>query len=51
LKKIYGEINSMEVTTRTIKHFSRYRELFPWPVLAALALLAFELVAARKRLP
>ncbi|GBE51868.1 von Willebrand factor type A domain protein [bacterium BMS3Bbin14] len=51
LKKIYSEINSMEVTTRTIKHFSRYRELFPWPVLAALALLAFELVDARKRLP
>lgn len=51
LEKIYDEINAMEATTRTIKHFSRYRELFHWSVLAALGLLAVELVVSRRRLP
>jgi len=51
LEKIYSEINRMEVTTRTIKHFSKYRELFSWLVLAALVLIGFELVNNRKRLP
>ncbi|WP_457574419.1 vWA domain-containing protein [Desulfolithobacter sp.] len=51
LEKIYDEINAMETTTRTIKHFSRYRELFHWFVLAAMGLLAVELVVSRRRLP
>ncbi|MBW2328070.1 MAG: VWA domain-containing protein [Deltaproteobacteria bacterium] len=51
LEKIYDEINAMEATTRKIKHFSRYRELFPWLVLTALALLAVELFVSRRRLP
>ena len=51
LEKIYGEINNMEATTRKIKHFSRYRELFSWLVLAALVLLAAELFVSRRRLP
>lgn len=51
LEKIYGEINAMETTTRTIKHFSRYRELFSWLVLAALMLLTLELFVSRRRLP
>ncbi len=51
LEKIYGEINTMEATTRKIKHFSRYRELFSWLVLAALVLLATELFVSRRRLP
>lgn len=51
LEKIYDEINAMEATTRTIKHFSQYRELFHWFVLAALGLLAVELIVSRRRLP
>jgi len=51
LEKIYEEINAMEATTRKIKHFSRYRELFSWLVLTALALLAVELFISRRRLP
>lgn len=51
LEKIYKEINSMEATTRKIKHFSHYRELFSWLVIAALLLLTAELFISRKRLP
>jgi len=51
LENIYKEINKMEATTRKIKHFSRYRELFRFPVLLALLLLGFELAISRKRLP
>ncbi len=51
LEKIYNEINAMEVTTRKIKHFSRYRELFSWLVFAALMLLTLELFVSRRRLP
>ena len=51
LEKIYEEINAMETTTRKIKHFSRYRELFSWLVIAAMAVLATELVLSRRRLP
>ena len=51
LEKIYEEINAMEATTRKIKHFSRYRELFSWLVTAALLLLAVELFFSRRRLP
>ena len=51
LEKIYEEINAMEATTRKIKHFSRYRELFAWLVAAALLLLAVELFFSRRRLP
>ncbi|MCI5132982.1 MAG: VWA domain-containing protein, partial [Candidatus Electrothrix sp. EH2] len=51
LEKIYEEINAMEVTTRKIKHFDRYQELFSWLVFAALALLGAELFISRRRLP
>ena len=51
LEKIYKEINAMEATTRKIKHFSRYSELFAWLVAAALVLLAVELFVSRRRLP
>ena len=51
LEKIYEEINAMEATTRKIKHFSRYRELFAWLVASALVLLAVELCISRRRLP
>ncbi|MCI5145092.1 MAG: VWA domain-containing protein, partial [Candidatus Electrothrix sp. AR3] len=51
LEKIYEEINAMEATTRKIKHFARYRELFSWLVFAALLLLGVELFVSRRRLP
>ena len=51
LAKIYEEINSMETTTRTIKNFEHYRELFPFFVLGALILLGFALYNSRKKLP
>ena len=51
LEKVYGEINSMETTTRTIKKFEHYRELFPWLVGAALIFLGLELLGSRRRLP
>ena len=51
LTKIYSEINSMETTTKTIKKFEDYRELFPFFLAAALLLLAFEIFSSGKRLP
>jgi Ca-activated chloride channel family protein len=51
LEKIYAEINTMETTTRTIKKFENYRELFPLLIAAAFLLLALELYINRKRLP
>jgi Ca-activated chloride channel homolog len=51
LEKVYAEINNMEKTTRTIKKFEHYRELFPWFVAAAMLFLGFELVSAQRRLP
>ncbi len=51
LAKIYDEINSMETTTKTIKKFENYRELFPFLLAAALLLLGLEIFLSRKRLP
>jgi Ca-activated chloride channel family protein len=51
LTKIYDEINSMETTTKTIKKFENYRELFPFLLAAALFLLGLEIFSTRKRLP
>ncbi len=51
LEKIYKEINKLETTTRIIKHFSLYRELFRYPLVCALLLLAVELVITRRRIP
>jgi len=51
LENIYGEINKLETTTRKIKHFSQYRELFSLFIGAALLLLAAELITTRRRLP
>ena len=51
LEKVYEEINTMETTTRNIKKFENYRELFSWLVFAALFFLGMEIVAGRKRLP
>ena len=51
LSKIYDEINKMETTTRTIKKFESYRELFLYFVLGALILLSLEIFQSRKKLP
>lgn len=51
LAKVYDEINSMETTTRTIKKFEHYRELFPWVVGVALLLLGLEFFSGWKRVP
>lgn len=51
LEKIYEEINTMETTTRTIKKFEHYRELFPFLILTGLMLLFVEIVIARRKLP
>ena len=51
LQKIYREINAMETTTRKIKKFEHYRELFAYFILTALLLLGVEIYTARKKLP
>lgn len=51
LAKIYDEINTMETTTRTIKKFENYRELFVYFVFGALILLGLELFRSQKKLP
>jgi Ca-activated chloride channel homolog len=51
LSKIYDDINKMETTTRTIKKFESYRELFLFFVVAALILLGLEIFQSRKKLP
>ena len=51
LEDIYNEINKLEATTKKIKHFSQYRELFSYTVLGALFLLGLELLITRRRLP
>ncbi len=51
LEKIYSEINKMETTTRTIKKFENYRELFPFVLLGAFVFLSVELLFNRSRLP
>ena len=54
LQGIYDEINSLEVTTRTIRKFENYSELFPWGIFATLFVLAIELLLSQtkfRRLP
>lgn len=51
LEHIYQEINKLETTTRKIKHFSQYRELFAYTILGALVLLTSALLITGRRLP
>lgn len=51
LEQVYKEINTMETTTRNIKKFENYRELYSWFVFAALFFLGIEVAVGRKRLP
>jgi Ca-activated chloride channel family protein len=50
LKQIYAQIDQLEKTTATLKKFDRYRELYPFVVAAALAVLALEVALAETRL-
>ena len=49
LEKIYAEIGEMEKTKIEVKEYTRYRELFGKYLLAALALLMFEIVLANTK--
>ena len=53
-KAIYTEINKLEKTEAVVNKYTEYRELFPYFILAGLALLLIELVLAQtafRRLP
>lgn len=49
LAGIFARIDELERTRRETKDYTRYRELFPWIVLAALVLLALEHMLTSKR--
>lgn len=51
LAQIYDEINKMETTTRKIKKFENYRELFPYCLAIVFAVLVLSLVHQYRRLP
>lgn len=51
LAKIYADINKMETTTRTIKKFELYRELFPFLIFGALIVLGLDIFQTRNKLP
>ena len=51
LEKIYNEINKMETTTRSIKQFEHYRELFGFFIGLCFVLLVGELLLRRKDIP
>ncbi len=46
LEEIYREIDGLEKTEIKVKEFTRYGELFPWPLTGAVFLLMLEAVAA-----
>lgn len=50
LAEIYAEIDAMEKTTATLHKFERYRELYPWLLLAGVILLLLERLLAETRL-
>lgn len=51
LEKIYEEINTMETTTRSIKKFENYRELFSYCIFLALITTGLSVIVNRTRLP
>ena len=44
LREIYTEIDKLEKTEIQIKKYQRYRELFPWVVLAGVSVLLLEII-------
>jgi Ca-activated chloride channel family protein len=54
LVSIYDEIDRFEKTEVEVEHYERYRELFPWVVLAGLVVLLMEIILSHtvwRRLP
>ena len=54
LQKIYKEIDALEKSEAKVKHYTDYRELFPWFVFPGLGLLLTEIVLANtllRRIP
>jgi Ca-activated chloride channel homolog len=49
LKSIYDQIDRLEKSPVTLRRFATYHPLFEWPLLAALALLALELILNNTR--
>ncbi len=49
LEKIYDSINQLEKTTRKLKKYQRYDELFLWFLVPGLCLLLLELVLSQTR--
>ena len=47
LEEIYAEIDALETTEMEVEQFTRYGELFHFPLLAGLALLLLEITLAR----
>lgn len=53
-RKIYDEIDRLEKTEVEVKKYQRYRELYPWFILAGTVLLLLEIILANtvwRRLP
>ena len=54
LRKIYDEIDKLEKTEVEVEKYQRYTELFPYFVLAGLAILLLEIILSNtvwRRLP
>ena len=51
LANVYEEINTLETTTRTIKQFEHYRELFPLMIWGCLLFLGLGIFFRRNHLP
>jgi Ca-activated chloride channel family protein len=49
LQSIYNQIDHLEKSEVKLRRFATYQPLFQWPLLAALALLAAELVLGNTR--
>jgi Ca-activated chloride channel family protein len=50
LQRIYDQINQFEKTAQTVQKFERTEELYPWPLMASLAILGFGLALQQTRL-
>lgn len=49
LQNIYDDIDRLEKTEVKLRHYATYQLLFRWPLLAALGVLALELILANTR--
>ena len=49
LQSIYNQIDRLEKSEVKLRRFATYEPLFAWPLLAALGLLALELILVNTR--